>query len=229
MSEVSCASIAGNEGRTKVFVVSDHWVVREGLKTSIAAEADLELVGSTGSGTGVLGKVETSDPEVMIVDTDGERGSDLVRRLAVAAPTSKILALTGSRDADCQRAMVRSGARGLVLKEAPAEMLLDAIRRLNRGEMLLEPHLVASVYILKANVTKMAAHSRRIAALTHREREIVSLIAEGLRNHQIASHIGIAEKSVRNQLSSIYDKLGVNDRLELAVYAYQYGLAHPRA
>jgi DNA-binding NarL/FixJ family response regulator len=228
MSDLSYASIVGKQGRTKVFVVSDHWVVREGLKMSLAAEADLELVGSMGSGTGVLGKIETSDPHVMIVDTDGESGSDLLRRLAVAAPASKILALTGSRNADFQRAMVRSGARGLVLKDATAEMLLDAIRRLSRGEIWLEPGLVAPAYMLKASVTKVA-HSRRISALTHREREIVSLIGEGLRNHQIASRIGIAEKTVRNQLSSVFDKLGVNDRLELAVYAYQHGLAHPRA
>jgi DNA-binding NarL/FixJ family response regulator len=115
------------------------------------------------------------------------------------------------------------GARGLVLKDEPIAVLIKAIRRVERGELWFERQLLASVIIRR---TRSRDHPRQGASsLTEREREVVVLIGEGLRNEQIAARMGVAEKTVRNQLSSIFDKLGVNDRLGLVIYAYRHGLA----
>jgi two-component system, NarL family, nitrate/nitrite response regulator NarL len=212
----------------RVVVISNHLVVRAGLTMLICPEQDIDLVADAAWGSQALETVAAYAPDVVVLDPDGCDGVDFVTPLSQAAPSAKLLVFTGLRNVGRHEAILRNGARGLVLKDAPADVLLKAIRRVESGELWFQ-ELLSSVASRRAAAADAAGpHERHIATLTDRERTLVTLIGEGLRNDQIAERMGVAEKTIRNQLSTVFDKLGVNDRLGLAVYAYQHGLARPR-
>ena len=136
------------------------------------------------------------------------------------------MVLTADPAAEHHQAWLEAGASGLVLKEAPLEVLVRAIRQVHQGELWFERKLLTTAF-LRRSAAPSDLHAVRFAALSARERQIVMLIAEGLRNEQVSARLGVAEKTVRNRLSAIFDRLGVNDRLGLVVYAYQHGLVRP--
>jgi DNA-binding NarL/FixJ family response regulator len=134
-----------------------------------------------------------------------------------------MLLLMAVRSASRHQALFHEGAAGLLLKEAPVQVVLKQLRQCARTETGA-PDSTGTALVHAGPLADV--HRRRIAGLSGRERDIVRLIGEGLRNEQIAGRIGISEKTVRNQLSSLFDKLGVNDRLGLAIYAFEHGLLH---
>jgi two-component system nitrate/nitrite response regulator NarL len=211
----------------RVFVIAAHVVVREGLKAVLRSDGHLDLAGEASDGLDLPALVAKSASDVVIFDPDshGADGADLIARLVRTAPTAKLLVLTGVRDVMRDQAALRGGARGVVLKNAPMEILIKAIRRVHGGELWFERRVIASALIPQP-IPRPVDTQGGTTTLTERERQIVMLIGEGLRNCQIAERMGIAEKTVRNQLLSVFDKLGVADRLALAIYAYQHGLAH---
>jgi DNA-binding NarL/FixJ family response regulator len=213
----------------RIFVVADHVVVRAGVRMVLAGLADMAVVGEAISRADVPEMLAACGADVVVVDPDpaGEDGIALLQRLAQRAPERRFLVLTGAHHVERHRAVLEVGARGLVLKDAPADAIVRAIRRIHCGELWFERSLLASSFIRRATAKQAAnLHGGQIAALTEREREIIALIGEGLRNDQIALRLGVADKTVRNHLSVVFNKLGVNDRLGLVVYAYQHGLAH---
>jgi len=215
-----------------VFVISDELVVRAGLTMFIVPEPDLDLVGEGCHGEASLALLRRSDPDVVIVDLDAGRGhAVLLAEVTQAAPDAKLLILSGLRNSERHRqAALQGGARGLVEKGAGSRAVVDAIHRVHAGALHFQPESASSELPGGAAASPPGdAHGRHIAALTDRERAIVGLVAEGLRNDQIALRIGLAEKTVRNHLWSVFNKLGVGDRLALAVFAYQHGLADPPA
>src|SRR5262245_48011590 len=148
------------------------------------------------------------------------------------APETRILVLTGVRDAEAHRQAIRHGALGLVFKEKAVETLLEAITRVRAGEVWLEPTMIARVL---GDLTRpqpsprFSPETAKIARLTEREREVIALVGEGLRNKYMAERLCISEATVRHHLTAIFAKLDVSDRFELAIYAYQHGLAKPPA
>ncbi len=205
--------------RIVVFVMAHHLVVRAGLKALLATAGDVDLAGESIEDTDAPARAAACRAEVVIIDPDPHFAEGIVvaRRLADAAPSMKSLILTGAAGPETHDMAQKSGARGLVPKDAPLEELITAIRCVHRGELWFRQRVRAPAH-------EPDVHARHFAALTSRQREIVSLIAEGLRNEQIAARIGVSVKTVRNQLSTVFDRLGVNDRLALAVYAFEHGL-----
>jgi len=196
----------------------------------IESRAGITVVGEAGNGSEALAAAARTQPDIIVLDLDlgGESGLDCFPELRTVASTARVLVLTGVRDPELHRQAVRLGAMGLVLKEKAAEVLLQAIEKVHAGEVWLESTMIARVLgeMTRTRVSQPPdPEAAKIASLTEREREVVQLMSEGLRNKQIADRLGISETTVRHHLTSIFAKLGVTDRLELVIYTYRHDLA----
>ena len=214
----------------RILIIDDHAIVRAGLRILIESQPGLKVVGEGGNRTDALAAAVREQPDLILFDPNlgGNIALDMLPDLLAAADGVRILILTGVRDPEVHRRAVSFGAMGLVLKEKPAEVLIQAIEKLHRGEVWLERSMIASVLGEMARpggLNQGDPEDARIATLTAREREIITLIGEGRRNQQIAEHLFISETTVRHHLTSIFSMLGVSHRLELVIYAYRYGLA----
>ena len=216
----------------RVVIVDDHVVVRTGLRMLIESRPGIIVVGEASNGAEALAVVARTQPDIIVLDLDlgGESGLDCLPALRTTASTARLLVLTGVRDPELHRRAVRLGSMGLVRKEEAAEVLLQAIEKVHVGEVWLEPAMIASV-LGEMTGTRASQlldpEAAKIASLTEREREVVTLMSQGLRNKQIAERLGISETTVRHHLTSIFAKLGVKDRLELVIYTYRHGLTGP--
>ena len=215
----------------RVLIIDDHVVIRAALRMFLDSQPGIIVVGEGSGPQDAIAVASREQPEIILLDLDlGEaNGLDLLPELHAAAPDAHVVVLTGVRDVQMHRRAVHLGAVGLVLKERAPEVLLEAIARVAAGEVWLENLLVASVL---SEMTRRPPPSQpldpekiKIKALTVREREIITLIGQGCRNQTIADRLCISEATVRHHLTSIYHKLAVGDRLELAIYAYRHGLA----
>ena len=216
----------------RVVIVDDHGIVRAGLRMLIESRPGTTVVGEASNAPEALAVAARTQPDIIVLDLDlgGKNGVDCLPELRAAASTARVLVLTGVRDPELHQQAIRLGAMGLVLKEKAADVLLQAIEKVHAGEVWLEPTMIANV--LGAMTSARASQppdpeAAKIAALTEREREVVTLIGQGLRNKQIAQRLGISETTVRHHLTSIFAKLDVADRLELVIYAYRHSLAGP--
>jgi two-component system, NarL family, nitrate/nitrite response regulator NarL len=228
----------------RVLIIDDHVVVRAALRMFLDSQVGITVVGEASGPQDALGVAARELPDIILLDLDlGEaNGLDLLPDLHTAAPDAHVVVLTGVRDAQMHRRAVRLGAVGIVPKERAPEVLLEAIAKVAAGEVWLDNLLIASVL---GEMTRHQPSSPpldpeaiKMKALTAREREIITLIGQGLKNQTIADRLCISEATVRHHLTSIYGKLAVGDRLELAIYAYRHGLAcfpapqceiHPKA
>lgn len=215
--------------RIRLLLVEDHGIVRAGLRMLIESQPELALVGEAANRVEALALASREQPDVILLDLDldGEIMLDNISALLAAANQARVVVLTGMRDPEIHRRAVRLGAVGLVLKDHAAEVLLRAIARVHAGEAWLEPAMVASVLgdMTRTQVARQCdAAKAKITSLTGREREVIGLLGEGLKNKHIAERLFISEATVRHHLTAIFAKLGVTDRLELVIYAYQHGL-----
>ena len=216
----------------RILLVDDHAVVRAGLRMLIQNQSGMTIVGEAGNRDDALALAGSEDPDIILLDLDlgGEDGLALIIDLIAAAGEARVIILTGLRDPEAHRKAVLLGAMGIVRKEKAAEVLISAIERVHAGEAWLDPSLMADVL---ADVTRLGktkkpdAEAEKIAALTNREREVITLVGEGIKSKEIAGRLFISETTVRHHLTSIFDKLGVADRVELLIYAYRHGLANP--
>jgi DNA-binding NarL/FixJ family response regulator len=195
----------------------------------IDSQPGITVVGEATNRADALAVATREQPDVILLDLDlgGEVSLDSIPDLLAVTSKARVLILTGIHDAELHRRAVRLGAVGLVLKDRAADILLEAISKVHAGEAWLEPAMVAKVLsdMTRAQATPQHNTERmKIAALTEREREVIGLIGEGLRNKQIAERLFISEATVRHHLTAIFAKLGVADRLELVIYAYQHDL-----
>ena len=216
------------EGRPiRVCVLAGHPMVRAGIRNALREDRDLDLAGEACLGEAALRLVAASRPDVVIVDLDPDLrdGIALVPQMSRLLPSVKAIVVAGRRGADAQRAILDSGARGLVSNDAPAAVLLKAVHQVHEGHLWFARDLLASAVLLQA--PRVRGPTGAATSLTAREREMVALICEGLRNGQVALRLGMAEKTVRNRLSAVFGKLGVSDRLGLVVHAFRNGLAGP--
>jgi DNA-binding NarL/FixJ family response regulator len=211
---------------TTLYVIEDHPVVREGIRMLLEAAGEVRVVGSAASASGALRELKEKRPQVILLDLDlgDENGLEWLPRILAEAPGARVLILTALRDPGRDEAALHAGARGFVHKDASAEVVVRAVRAVAAGELWFEPRLLEAA---AAGATRRGATPvpEPFASLTEREREIVRLVGEGLRNEEIARRLGITEKTVRNHLTAVFDKVGVSGRLELVVLAYRHGLA----
>jgi two-component system nitrate/nitrite response regulator NarL len=216
----------------RILLIDDHVIVRAGLRMLIENHKGMVVVGEAGTRIDALAIAAREKPQVILLDLDmgNESGLDFLRELLDAAAGARVVMLTGVRDPEAHRRAVHLGAMGLVLKDKATEVLIKAIEKVHAGEVWLDRSLTASVLSEMSQareIRRADPDARRISSLTDREREIVGLVCEGLKNKQIGDRLFISEATVRNHLTSILSKLELSDRFELALYAYRHHLAKP--
>jgi two-component system, NarL family, nitrate/nitrite response regulator NarL len=218
----------------RVLIVDDHGIMRAGLRMLLESHPGFAVVGEASTCADALALATGTQPDVIVLDLDlgGENAVESIPTLLRIVPETRILVLTGVRDPEVHRQAIRHGALGLVFKEKAVETLLQAITKVRAGEVWLEPTMIARVLgdLTRPQPAPQASEEAiKIARLTEREREVITLVGEGLRNRHIAERLYISEATVRHHLTAIFAKLDVSDRFELAIYAYQHGLAKPPA
>ena len=202
----------------KVFLLDDHEVVRRGLRDLLEAEDDLVVIGESGSAREAERIIPALRPQVAVLDArlpDGS-GIDVCRTIRSRDPSINALILTSYDDDQALFAAIMAGAAGYVLKQVRSNELVQAIRTVARGQSLLDPAVTAKVL---ERLRSGTAEPEEFADLTEREKEILRLIAEGLTNRQIGQRLFIAEKTVKNYVSSLLAKLGLERRTQAAVLA----------
>jgi two-component system, NarL family, response regulator DevR len=202
----------------RVQLVDDHEVVRQGLRAMIDAEDDLEVVGEAGTVEEGVRRVGFDEPDVVILDVrlpDGS-GIEACREIRARWPDVKVLMLTSFADDEALFSSIMAGASGYVLKQIKGSDLLDSIRRVSRGESLLDPDLTDRVF---SRIRGEESEDPLVAKLSPQERKILDHIADGLTNRQIAEAMFLAEKTVKNYVSNMLAKLDMERRTEAAAYA----------
>ncbi len=209
--------------KTQVFVVDDHELVRRGLIELIDSEADLKVVGQAGDVAGALLELLSLTPDVAVLDVrlpDGS-GIELCREIRSLYPQMKVLMLTSFLEDEAILGAVLGGASGFVIKDIKNLDLLDAIRKVARGEVLLDTTLVSTV---TNRLRKVSSPASEIYELTDQEQRVLEHIGKGFTNRQIAESMFLAEKTVKNYVSSLLSKLGLERRTQAAALAARLGL-----
>jgi two-component system, NarL family, nitrate/nitrite response regulator NarL len=216
----------------RILLIDDHAVMRWGLRLLIEDQPGLKVIGEASGRNDALTLAEREQPDIILLDLSlsGTDGVDLIPELIEVAKESRILVLTGVLDSEAHTRAMRLGAVGVVLKEKAPEVLIKAIEKVYAGEVWLDRVMVANVFNERSRTREAIKHNpeaAKVATLTGREREVITLVGEGLRNKQIADRLFISEGTVRNHLTTVFSKLEVSDRFELLMYAYRQGLARP--
>jgi two-component system response regulator DevR len=201
----------------RVFLLDDHEIVRRGLADLLNLEDDIEVVGEAGLAADALGRITATRPEVAVLDVrlpDGS-GVEVCRDVRDSLPDVHCLMLTSYADDEALFNAIMAGASGYVLKDIRGNDLVDAVRQVAAGRSLLDP--VATQRVLE-RLRKGEKHDERLDALTDQERRILELIGEGLTNRQIGERMHLAEKTVKNYVSSLLAKMGMERRTQIAAY-----------
>ena len=202
----------------KVFLLDDHEIVRRGVRELLETVEDFEVVGEAGTAEEGLSRIPPTKPDVAIIDMrlpDGN-GVEVCREVRSREPQIQCLILTSYADDEALFDSIMAGAAGYLLKQIKGTDLVDAIRRVAGGQSLLDPEITARVL---ERLRKGDEEDERVARLTDQERKILDLIAEGMTNRQIAERLFLAEKTVKNYVSNLLSKLGMERRTEAAVFA----------
>ena len=208
--------------KTRIMIVDDHEVVRLGMRAAFEAEPDLIVVGEASNGAEALAKIPVLDPQVVLMDVRMEKmnGIEACREIKSRNPDVQILMITSYTDDDAMISSILAGASGYLLKHVSRANLLLSIRQVASGHSLID-----------LNTAKQAMeHLSHLpgSELTEREREVLTLVARGLTNKQIADTLFVTEKTARNHVSHILDKLGLSRRSEAAAFAVEHRLVPPR-
>ena len=207
----------------RILLVDDQALFREGLSTLLSVQPDLEVVGEAGNGEEALRVAASLHPDVVLMDLQMPvlDGVAATRRLRAAQPECRVIVLTTFDDGEYVFEGLRAGAVGYLLKDAPSEKLVEAIRAAARGESFLQPSVAAKVVAEFARLSDRAAPPPPplVEPLSERELEILRLVAAGSSNREVAAALFIAEGTVKNHLTNILGKLGVRDRTQAALKA----------
>ena len=215
------------DSKIKLVIVDDHTLFREGIKKILALEKDIEIVGEAFDGEEVISVLNRCEPNIMLLDVKMERvnGLQVLPRIVEQFPLLKVIILTAQVSSAESVKAIRDGARGVILKHAASEFLIKGIRKVAEGELWADSSTMTQVVdslSRKYRVERSPEKGRK--ELSDREIEVVTLVASGHRNKEIANKLFISEQTVKTHLSNIFQKLEVNDRLELALYAMRNGL-----
>jgi len=233
--------------KIRIVLADDHPIVRDGLKKMLSLESDLEVVGEANDGREALEQIQMHEPDILLLDLRMPNldGLGALQTLQHINRKTRVIILTASEDKNEFVQAMKLGCSGIVLKQTAPELIVKSIRKVNDGEIWLDSHTTAAVMRQFATVGgeshtttretigssggSTSSHSsqgkvRERSPLSAREREIVGLVAQGYKNKVMAEKMFISEQTVKNHLHNIFDKLGVSDRLELALYAIHKGL-----
>jgi len=210
----------------RLFLADDHAVVRSGLRMLLQAQPDMKIVGEAETGQEAIRRVVELRPDVVLMDIEmpGMNGIEATRRIKAEAPQAAVLALTMYEDDQYFFEMLRAGASGYVPKRAAPDELVSAIRAVSRGEVFLYPSLAGRLvqdYLLRGRTEEQEPAGDQ---LTAREQEVLTLIAEGLSNNEIADRLVISAKTVDRHRENIMRKLNLHNRVDLVKYALRKGL-----
>ena len=214
----------------RVLVVDDQSMVREGFAALLAAQDDIEVLGTAGDGQEAVELARKVTPDVVLLDVRMPRldGIEATRILLAEEPAPKVLVLTTFDLDDHIYAALRAGASGFLLKHAPAAELLHAVRVVAAGEALLAPEVTQRLiahYLATGPAATVAPPT--LAALTPRETEVLRLVGRGLSNREIAEELVVVEQTAKTHVSRVFAKLGLRDRAQAVVLAYETGLVRP--
>ncbi|REE96701.1 response regulator [Thermomonospora umbrina] len=216
----------------RVLVADDQAVVRVGFAAIIDEEPDLTVVGQAGDGAEVLRTVADRRPDVVLMDIrmPGMDGLEATRELAAVAPSTRVLVLTTFRRDEYVFGALRAGASGFLLKDCDPQDLLDAIRTVAEGDGMLAPAVTRQLIdaFVTGSVGARPRPDERLGLLTNREIDVLRNVARGLNNTEIAAVLGIGTATVKTHVNAIFGKLGLRDRVQATIFAYDMGLATPR-
>jgi two-component system, NarL family, nitrate/nitrite response regulator NarL len=227
--------------KIRIVIADDHPIFRDGLCKLLALEDDFEVVAQASDGRQVLDIIQQLEPDILLLDLKmpGLDGLATLQRLQSSKSKTRVIVLTASDDKNEFVQAMKLGTSGIVLKQTATELLIKSIRKVHAGEIWLDSHTTAEVIRRFVSADDMPAapmasapsslspsgpRERERSPLSQREREIVALVAQGFKNKEMAEKMFISEQTVKNHLHNIFDKLGVSDRLELALYAIHNNL-----
>ena len=209
----------------RILVADDHAIFRDGLRKLLEVADDVQIVGEASNGVECTKMLAKLKPDILLLDLrmPEKDGLGVLEEVNFDTLPTRVIVLTAAEDdRDVVRAM-RQGARGVVLKQSASDLLLKSIRKVHDGEIWLDNRMTAEV-IDAFKKSSESGQRREKPLLSEREKEIVQLVAQGFRNREIGEKLFISEQTVKNHLHNIFDKLGVSDRLELALYAIHHRL-----
>ncbi len=225
LPESGSAMSETNQKTITVALADDHVLFRQALRHLLDTEEDISVVGEASDGRAIQTLVEEHQPDVILMDINmpGIDGVTATRELKSQLPDVRIIILTMfSEDGHVIRA-VRAGADAYLLKNSESSRVVDAIRAVFRGESIIEPQL-ASKLLSEFRRVSDVSEEESVGGLSNREMDLLRLVASGMSNKEIAQHLSLAESTVKNRLSLLFDKLGVSDRTQAAIYALSHGL-----
>src|SRR5438046_3868485 len=208
----------GDRGQIAVFLLEDHEIVRRGVRDVLEADPDITVIGEAGTAESALARIPALKPDVAVLDVrlpDGN-GVTVCREIRSKMPNVACLMLTSYGDDEALFDAIMAGAAGYVLKQIRGTDLVGAVRTIASGQSLLDPEAASRVM---QRMRDQAQRSDPLAGLTEQERRILELIGEGLTNRQIGERLFLAEKTVKNYVSSLFAKLGMERRTQAAAYA----------
>jgi two-component system response regulator DegU len=210
------------ESRISVIIADDHPIVRNGIKNELGRYDDIEVVGEAENGDESLQQVIKLQPDVLLLDINmpGFRAIDVVREICKTEGKTKVLVLSAFGDLEYILAMLKAGAKGYMLKDEEPATIAKGIRAISKGETWLSADVATRLVFASVSNDKNIGPSE----LTSREKEVLCLIARGHDNQKIAEALSISEGTVKNHVSNIYDKIGVNSRAEAVAWAWQHRL-----
>lgn len=213
------------QGAIRILLVDDQTLFREGMRSLLSSQRDLDVVGEAGDGEEALRQAARLRPDVVLMDLRMPRldGVAATRRLRAEQPACRVIALTTFDDDEYVFEALRAGAAGYLLKDVSSAKLFEAIRVAARGESFLQPSVAAKVVAEFARLSA-AAPPPLVELLSDREQQVLRLVAEGATNREIASRLFITPGTVKNHVTSILGKLGVSDRTQAALKARELGL-----
>lgn len=214
---------------TSIVLADDQELVRAGFRLILDAQDDLRVTGEAGDGAEAVDLVRRLQPDVVLMDVQMPvfDGIEATRRLAEAANTSRVVILTTFERDDFIVSALRAGASGFLIKNAPPEQLLEAVRTVASGDALLSPSVTRRLIERFAEQGVVHQRDDLVTDLTERELEVLQQVATGRTNAEIAAQLFLGEATVKTHLSRVLTKLGLRDRVHLVVFAYESGLVTP--
>jgi two-component system, NarL family, nitrate/nitrite response regulator NarL len=216
-----------SKGKIRVVVADEEGIFRLGVKKLLAVEDDLRVVGEAENARELLSRVEAFQPDIVFVHEEILAGSEdnLIAALLKIAPKCKVVATISASSEDSSLRHVRSGASGVIMKTVDPQLFVKCARRVCAGDTWVPKKHVSTM--AKMLETGVSSTPRPVDTLTRREKTIISYLMQGWRNREIGNHLTISEQTVKNHLRTIYDKVGVSDRLELVLYAIHQKMELP--
>ncbi len=216
----------------RIVIADSHKVLREGVRRLLSAERGLQVIGEAADPDAMVKMVEYHQPEVVLLSASlgGESEIDMLRRLEASKCVSRVIVMTQSTQREDHVRAIRFGASGIMTHDTSSDMLAKGIRKVCEGELWVDRRAAAEA-MRQMIAARTAAPAPRVgpgqrgtASLSKREREVAALVAQGFKNKDIAERLFISEQTVKNHMHNIFEKLGVTDRLELALLAIHHGL-----